>query len=53
MIVKYGKPYGDIAGIKENFLRDNAMILKFNDEIRDVYRKQPIRKVCKICGGGG
>lgn len=47
---KYGKSYGDIAGIKRNFFEENERLLKRNKAIGEIYRKQPLRTKCKLCG---
>lgn len=48
---KYGKSYGDIAEIKKDFLLDNAEYLGENMRMAEIYKKQPKRKECKLCGG--
>ena len=50
MVNKYGKSYGNIAKFKRNFLEENEMLLKKNDATGEVYRKQPLRANCKLCG---
>lgn len=47
---KYGKSYGDIEKIKRNFLEENEKLLKRHDAIGEIYRKQPLRTNCKLCG---
>lgn len=37
MKIKYGKPYGDIAKFKENFVSDNEKFLRENQKIEEVY----------------
>lgn len=50
MVKKYGKSYGNIAGIKKDFLEENEKFLKRNEATGDIYRKQPLRTNCKLCG---
>ncbi len=48
-ILKFGKKYQDISVIKKNFLKDNDFLLKKQNKISLLYKKQPIRKFCKVC----
>ena len=47
---KYGKKCGDISKIKDTFFAENERLLQERNYIADVYRKQPMRKNCKLCG---
>lgn len=49
-MIKYGKSYGDIAAIKSSFTSENEKLLKSNMRIADIYKKQPRRNTCIICG---
>lgn len=51
MIKKYGKKYGEISNIKENFFIENEKLIKEREYIADIYKKQPFRVTCKLCGG--
>ncbi len=46
---KYGKPYGDIAAIKANFVEDNEKLYYENKIIDDKYKNGCKREICKIC----
>lgn len=50
MIRKYGKKYGEIGKIKQSFLTENEKLVKERELIADIYKKQPLRKTCKLCG---
>lgn len=55
---KYGKPYGDIASIKQSFVSDNEKLLMEDEKIEAAYSDGRKRKNCKICNeeipwGGG
>ena len=46
---KYGKSFGDLNSLKQNFFNDNDGMLKMADGMADILNAQPARKVCKIC----
>lgn len=46
---KYGKPLGDLIGIKSDFFEHNEKMLAMADGMADVFAAQPKRKVCKMC----
>ena len=48
-INKFGKSFNDIENIKVDFINQNDVYLKNLNEIRAIYKKQPIRKKCKAC----
>lgn len=50
MIEKYGKKYGDLLNIKKDFYAQNDSLLKERDKVASVYRGQPKRTFCKLCG---
>lgn len=47
---KYGKPLGDLIGIKSDFFEHNEKMLAMADGMADVFAAQPKREVCKMCG---
>lgn len=47
---KYGKPLGEIIGIKNDFFVNNDANLAMADDMADALCAQPIRKTCKMCG---
>lgn len=47
---KYGKPLGDIIGIKRDFFENNDANLAMADDMADALNSQPVRKTCKMCG---
>ncbi|MBR4718919.1 MAG: hypothetical protein IKP31_01610, partial [Lachnospiraceae bacterium] len=47
---KYGKSFGDLNSLKQNFFINNDGMLKMADGMADIINAQPVRKVCKICG---
>lgn len=47
---KYGKPLGDLIGIKHDFFDNNDANLAMADDMADALCAQPVRKVCKMCG---
>ena len=47
---KYGKSFGDLNSLKQNFFNNNDGMLKMADGMADIINAQPVRKVCKICG---
>ena len=49
MIRKYGKSVQDIISIKQMFFDDNDMLVNQNNKYAEFYKKQPIRKKCKMC----
>jgi predicted TPR repeat methyltransferase len=46
---RYGKPSGDILGLKEPFFRDNEGLLRRSLEIAESYAAQPARTRCMNC----
>ena len=47
---KYGKSFGDLNSLKQNFFNNNDGMLKMADGMADILNGQPLRTVCKICG---
>lgn len=47
---KYGKPLGDLIGIKSDFFEHNDKNLAMADDMADALLAQPIRTKCKMCG---
>lgn len=47
---KYGKPLGDLIGIKSDFFEHNERMLAMADGMADVFAAQPKRERCKMCG---
>ncbi len=47
---KYGKSFGDLNSLKQNFFNNNDGMLKMADGMADIINAQPVRKTCKICG---
>ena len=47
---KYGKSFGDLNSLKQNFFNNNDGMLKMADGMADILNAQPVRKTCKICG---
>ena len=50
-MVKYGKAMEDILNFKTDFFNKNIELLEESEKISEVYRRQPCRKTCKVCGG--
>ena len=46
---KYGKPLGDLIGIKSDFFEQNERMLAMADGMADVFAAQPKRERCKMC----
>ena len=46
---KYGKPLGNIIGIKQDFFNNNDANLAMADDMADALCAQPKRTVCKMC----
>lgn len=46
---KYGKPLGDIIGIKSDFFEHNDKNLAMADDMADALLEQPLRSECKLC----
>ena len=46
---KYGKPLGDLIGIKSDFFEHNDKNLAMADDMADALLQQPERKCCKLC----
>lgn len=49
-MIKYGKTLEDIMDIKSSFLSDNDKWLENNKRIAEIYKQQPFRTKCKLCG---
>ncbi len=47
---KYGKSFGDLNSLKQNFFNNNDGMLKMADGMADILNAQPLREKCKICG---
>jgi hypothetical protein len=47
---RYGKSIFDILSVKENFFTENEILLAENKRIADIYKHQPLRTNCKLCG---
>ena len=47
---KYGKSFGDLNSLKQNFFNNNDGMLKMADGMADILNSQPLRQNCKICG---
>ncbi|MBO6134097.1 MAG: methyltransferase domain-containing protein [Lachnospiraceae bacterium] len=45
----YGKPFGDLMSIKQDFFTQNSEMLEMSAHQADALLRQPKRKVCKIC----
>jgi hypothetical protein len=50
-IVRYGKSFRDIMGLKKSFFENNLEHLSRNLEINKLYTEQPARERCKVCDG--
>ena len=50
MIKKFGKSYLQIMKYKEGFYKDNDSYLKEGEKVSEIYRRQPVRTKCVICG---
>lgn len=48
-LLRFGKPYADIWKIKTDFHTQNQNLLNERQRIADIYMRQPLRSVCKIC----
>ena len=48
---KYGKTYSNMWKFKDRLTLDNESRLLQNQNVLELYKKQPVRKFCKICGG--
>lgn len=46
---KYGKPLGNLIGIKQDFFNNNDANLAMADDMADALLLQPKRTVCKMC----
>lgn len=46
---KYGKPLGDLIGIKSDFFEHNDKNLAMADDMADALLAQPLRTECKMC----
>ena len=47
---RYGKSFGDLNSLKQNFFNNNDGRLKMADGMADILNSQPVRETCKICG---
>lgn len=50
IIRQYGKNIEDVFAIKSNYINEDKTLLKKYYEISEIYKKQPYRKNCKLCG---
>lgn len=50
MIYKYGKEYGGLKDIKKDFYVLNEQLLNERNKVAAVYKQQPLRRECKLCG---
>ena len=50
MICKYGKSVGDIGRAKKTYFDDNDVLVAKQNEYADIYKMQPLRHACKMCG---
>ena len=48
-ILKFGKKISDIKKIKQEFIFNNAKLLKSQIRKGNLYSRQPKRSVCKVC----
>ncbi len=46
---KFGKPFGDLNSMKQNFFQNNDGMLAAADEMAKILSMQPKRTQCKIC----
>jgi SAM-dependent methyltransferase len=49
-IIRYGKSLFDILNIKADFFFENQTHLNENNRIANIYKQQPLREDCKLCG---
>ena len=49
-IVKFSKSYENILKIKNDFYKNNKINLNNSLKLNNIYKKQPLRKLCKNCG---
>ena len=47
---RFGKSFGDLNSLKQNFFNNNDGMLKMADGMADIINAQPKRECCKICG---
>lgn len=47
---KYGKAMEDVLKFKTDFFLQNQELLKESNRINEIYKEQPCRQVCKVCG---
>ncbi len=47
---KYGKSFGDLNKLKTSFFENNDGMLEMADRMAEIFRAQPKRTNCKICG---
>lgn len=47
---RYGKPLGDLIGIKSDFFEQNEKMLEMADGMAEALLAQPRRENCKMCG---
>ena len=48
---KYSKPSGFYIQTKKEFFVENDALLKKTARQNQIYKGQPVREFCKICGG--
>lgn len=49
-LIRYGKPYADVWKIKTDFYEQNDVFLQDMNRIAAIYRQQPRRTKCMVCG---
>ena len=49
-IVKFSKSYENILKIKNDFYKNKKINLNNSLKLNNIYKKQPLRKLCKNCG---
>lgn len=50
-MLKYGKSCGPLLALKQGFTDQNDALLAEQTRLGEIYRRQPRRDVCVICGG--
>ena len=51
-MIKYSKSFDGVKILIDRYLEGNDLELEETRKIDRIYRKQPIRVTCKLCGGG-
>jgi 2-polyprenyl-3-methyl-5-hydroxy-6-metoxy-1,4-benzoquinol methylase len=49
-IIRHGKSMFDILDLKKDFFTNNGELLRETTRIANIYKQQPVRKQCKLCG---